>query len=185
MEIDMILETERLKAREYSINEWDNYYLLQSNELVWKYSTNIATTNKEEIKEKLIQILDNTNNKDIGFHALYSRRNNKFIGEAGILAYNKKSQRCVVGYNILPEFWNQGYATEITTGLVEYAFNTLQVERVEALAMEMNIVSCRVLEKSGLKLEGRLKHFAKISNKYIDGFFDVLYYGVIKDEYVI
>ena len=183
MGINMILETERLIAKEYSINELNNYYLLQSNELVWRYSTNIVAKCKKDAKVKLLEVIDNYKREDIGFLALYYKENSRFIGEAGILSFNKKAQRCEVGYNILPEFWNQGYASEITSGLVKYAFNTLQAERVEALVMEKDKASCRVLEKSGLKLEGQLKHFSKVSNQYIDGFADVLYYGVIKGEY--
>ncbi|MFQ9978372.1 GNAT family N-acetyltransferase [Clostridium cadaveris] len=119
----MILEIERLIAKEYNINEVDNYYLLQSNELVWRYSTNITTKCKEDTMVNLIKTLENYKEKDIGFHALYCKENSRFIGEAGILSFNKKTQRCVIRYNILPEFWNQRYASEITSGLVKYAFN--------------------------------------------------------------
>jgi RimJ/RimL family protein N-acetyltransferase len=46
----------------------------------------------------------------------------EFIGEAGIIGYNPRANRCVIGYNLLPQYWEHGYATEITKHLVKYSF---------------------------------------------------------------
>ena len=83
--------------------------------------------------------------------------------------------------NLLPDYWNLGYATEITKALVSYAFEDIGIERVEALAMSLNIASCKVLEKSGFTLEGILRHFTKIKDKY----YDVCYYSIISSDFFI
>ncbi len=71
--------------------------------------------------------------ENLDFMALYLKGTNEFIGEAGIIGYNPNANRCVIGYNLLPEFWNQGYASEITN-CIELGF-----ERIEALALLSNI----------------------------------------------
>jgi len=78
----------------------------------------------------------------------------------------------------LPLYWNQGYATEITKGIVEYAFENLKIERIEALALQLNKGSCRVLEKIGFTLEGVLRNF----NSSETGYRNVCYYSIISSD---
>lgn len=174
----MLIETERLILKTYTPEDIQGYYMLQSNEAVWKYSTNKPIQSMDTVREKLEEMLVRKNEDDIGFCALFEKESNTYIGEAGILSLNKSAERCVIGYNLLPTFWNKGYATEITTALVKYAFYDLHVERVEALAMELNTASCKVLQKAGMQKEGILRHFAKIE----DTFYDVAYFGLIKED---
>lgn len=54
------------------------------------------------------------------------------------ISYNSYANRCEVGYNLLPEYWNKGYATEVTKALVKFAFDSLKVERIEALVIEFS-----------------------------------------------
>lgn len=175
----MRIETNRLLLKSYLNENIQEYYLLKSCEEVWKYSTNNATKDIDSIRKQLKELIINQEKNNIGFCAVFEKTTNNYIGEAGILSFNKSANRCVIGYNFLPSFWNFGYATEITKALVQYAFHMLDVERVEALAMQLNTASCRVLEKSGLLKEGILKHFANIEGHY----YDVVYYGIVKADY--
>lgn len=175
----MILETNRLILREYSKEDSDNYYKLKSCKEVWKFSTNEPISDYESAKMQLHDLIESKTEKDIGFCAIINKNSNEYIGEAGILTFNKAADRCVIGYNLLPEYWNNGFATEITKELIKYAFENLSTERVEALAMNSNVASVRVLEKSGMKKEGVLRHFAKLHGIY----YDVCCYGIIKEDF--
>lgn len=177
----MNLETACLELRNYHIEDLENYYKLKSCNEVWKYSTYIPLTDIIQAKEELEKNISMQSTKESVFCALFEKDTNNYIGEAGIISVNKNANRCVVGYNLLPCFWNKGYATEITRCLIAYAFNILRFERVEALADIQNIASCRVLEKSGMLREGVLKHFAKINDCY----HDICYYGITIDVYFI
>lgn len=174
----MFLKTERLTLKDYTADDSGNYFRLKSCEPVWQYSTCTPLTEEQsgEALEKLIGIF----NQGLPvFSKLLLTETGEYIGEAGIVARNSEAGRCVVGYNLLPEFWGKGYATEITRSLVRYAFETLRVERVEALAQKENAASCRVLEKSGLLLEGVLRHYAKIRGEYAD----ICLYGMIAGDF--
>lgn len=174
----MIIETNRLILREYSNEDIDDYYKLKSCKEVWKFSTYIPIKDYESAKRQLHDLIESKTEKDIGFCAIIDKKSNEYIGEAGILSFNRVADRCVIGYNLLPEYWNNGFATEITKELIKYAFKNLSTERVEALAMNSNVASVRVLEKSGMKKEGVLRHFAKLNGTY----YDVCYYGIIKED---
>jgi ribosomal-protein-alanine N-acetyltransferase len=174
----MKIESLRLHLREYTLSDLLNFYRLKSNRQVWKYSTCPPVISIEEAKKILAALDEKQKTVKYGFHALFLKDKETFIGEAGIISLNENVNRCEIGYNLIPEYWNKGFATEITKELIRYAFQNMNIERIEALALKNNIASCRVLEKSGMKLEGSLRHFTKINDVYED----VRYYGIISSD---
>ncbi len=175
----MALETLRLLLKDYQLENIDDFFKLKSMEEVWKYSTFTPLSDIEKANLLLRKLIDNRLDGNYDFMALYKKDTNEYIGEAGIIGYNSNANRCVIGYNLLPQFWNQGYATEITNYIVKYAFESLGFERIEALALQLNIASCKVLEKSGFLLEGILRNF----NKCNTGYRNVCYYGIISSDF--
>lgn len=62
-----------------------------------------------------------------------------------------------MGYEFSSAYWGQGYATEANRRMLEYAFGTLKLDRVLAMARPENLRSLRVLEKLGFRNIG-LRH---------------------------
>ena len=174
------IETQRLILRNYTENELEDVCKLKSDHMVWKFSTKVATTKMEDSKIYLQSVLKNYTETKCDFQALFLRATGEYIGEAGILSFNKQNNRTVVGYNLLYRYWGNGYATEVTKGIIKHLFEVEKVERIEALVCDGNVSSRKVLEKSGFIQEGLLRKFAYIDNKYIN----VYYYGIIKDDYI-
>jgi ribosomal-protein-alanine N-acetyltransferase len=56
-----------------------------------------------------------------------------------------------VGYSIVPENRNQGYATEMARGLIAWAFQEKGIKAVTAACLDNNIGSIKVLEKVGMR----------------------------------
>jgi ribosomal-protein-alanine N-acetyltransferase len=83
-----------------------------------------------------------------------------------------------VGYWIGTRFWRQGLATDALRALVEYAFPTFDLVRLEACVFEWNAASCRVLEKAGFRLEGRLRRSVTKDGHLIDS----LLYARLRSE---
>jgi ribosomal-protein-alanine N-acetyltransferase len=176
----MVLETERLLLEEYELENIDDFFRLKSCSEVWTYSTFIPLKEKEQAKQLLDNLINDRNSGKHVLHALYKKDIKEFIGEAGIIGHNPEANRCEVGYNLLKQYWNCGYATEITKGLIKYGFEYLGFERIEAIALQVNEASCKVLEKSGLRLEGVLRNF----NRCNSGYRNLCYYGMIKSDYI-
>jgi len=173
------IKSKRLYLRNYEENDIHFFHLLKTNEQVWKFSTNLISQNFEETYESLSNIIKDYENNKPNFQALFIEKDNVYIGEAGIISQNEKYRKYVIGYNLLPEYWNMGYASEITKELVKDLFENKNAERLEALVIERNIASKKVLEKCGFQLEGILRNFAHKDNNY----FNVHYYGMIKDDF--
>jgi ribosomal-protein-alanine N-acetyltransferase len=67
---------------------------------------------------------------------------------------------CEIGYWLGEAFWNRGIATEAVVAVTAYAVEHHRLTRVFAVPFAWNAASCRVLEKAGYVLEGRLRRSA-------------------------
>jgi RimJ/RimL family protein N-acetyltransferase len=73
-----------------------------------------------------------------------------------------------VGYWIGEAHWGRGIATEALVGVTRHAIETYGLTRVFALPFAHNVASCRVLEKAGYLLEGRLRRSAIKDGRIVD-----------------
>jgi len=65
-----------------------------------------------------------------------------------------------IGYWLGEPFWGRGIATDALQAITAYAIEHHHLTRVFAIPFASNIASCRVLEKAGYVLEGRLQRSA-------------------------
>lgn len=82
-----------------------------------------------------------------------------------------------LGYWIGQPFAGRGLATAAVRALVGYAFEDLNLHRVEAACVPTNQASRRVLEKSGFELEGQARAYLKINGAWADH----LLFGCVND----
>ncbi|HEX7995218.1 MAG TPA: GNAT family N-acetyltransferase [Streptosporangiaceae bacterium] len=71
-----------------------------------------------------------------------------------------------LGYRLLPEVWGLGFATEGARALIGHGFTELDLARVVATTMTVNLASRRVLQKAGLCL---VRTFLAAWAGYIEG----------------
>lgn len=174
-----MFETQRLQIGQYTLTDTKDYFKLKSCEVVWKYSTFVPFDSFAQAESELQKIISRKKYEWEGFLPIREKNTKKFVGEAGIICSNHNASRCEIVYNLLPEYWGKGYATELIAFFLKYAFEVKKFERIEALVLQNNIASCKVLEKNGFLLEGVLRNF----NKNGDEYRNVCYYGMISSDY--
>jgi RimJ/RimL family protein N-acetyltransferase len=73
------------------------------------------------------------------------------IGMCGLVKRDPKEDPDV-GFAFIPETWQQGYAFEAATAIVEYARNVLTIKRILGITVPDNIASIKTLKKLGMQL---------------------------------
>jgi RimJ/RimL family protein N-acetyltransferase len=73
-----------------------------------------------------------------------------------------------IGYWLGEPFWGRGIASEALVAVTNYAIETHQLTRVYAVPYARNESSCRVLEKAGYVLEGRLRRSCVKDGEVLD-----------------
>ncbi len=112
-------------------------------------------------------MIDNLNGKPIGTIQLYD--------------FNNQDKSCKLGIRIGDrDYWSKGYGGDAVNTIVEYAFCSLDMYRVDLRVYEYNERAARCYEKCGFKLEGRTRKSA-----YIDGsYYDEILMGLLKSEFL-
>ncbi len=73
------------------------------------------------------------------------------IGDIGFMGGPDHEGVVEVGYSIVPEYRNQGYATEMARALIAWAFQENRIRVVTAACLDDNFGSIKVLEKAGMR----------------------------------
>jgi RimJ/RimL family protein N-acetyltransferase len=100
------------------------------------------------------------------------------IGNCGIRMNKPQAVEADIGYEISPDYWGQDYATEAARAILAFGFTTLKVHRVWAQCNAENLASARVLEKLGMRLEGRLREVEFYKGRW----WDTLIYAILDRE---
>ena len=93
--------------------------------------------------------------------------------------YDMENGVVEIGYSLAKWKWNQGYMTEALEKVIEYTFETMDVNRIEAMHEPENPASGRVMEKCGFKKEGLLRQRLYNKGKYVD----VCLYSLLRGEW--
>lgn len=102
----------------------------------------------------------------------------EIIGMVFLHSLNKHHRKTEIAFSITRRLWGQGLATEAAQKVLEVAFGTLMLNRVEATCMPENIGSRCVLKKLGMSLEGIMQR----SHLRYDGFHDMELYAILHDK---
>ena len=104
---------------------------------------------------------------------------NELIGGIGLMLQSDVYRfSAEIGYWIAEPFWGKGIASIALVALTKYAFKQFDLNRIFAGAFQGNRASMLVLEKSGFKLEGRLRNAVYKDNR----FKDQLMYSILKED---
>lgn len=87
-------------------------------------------------------------------NALIEKKSGKLIGHCGLLVQTvDEKTELEIGYSLLPEFWNRGYASEAAKKCRDFAFENKFSESLISIISKTNIPSQRVAAHNGMKLE--------------------------------
>ena len=111
--------------------------------------------------------------------AIELRADGSLVGAIG-LRIDRRFNKAELGYWVGKPFWNRGFATEAATALLAFGFDELQLNRIHAAHLARNPSSGRVMEKSGMLLEGTARQDTMKWGKYED----LVWYGLLREDWL-
>lgn len=151
-----MIKTKRCKLLIIQDCDYSDLKKLYTNDQVRKYLGG-ATDDEILLRNKFEEVLDNSRN-DAYYWVIRSISNNEFIGLITLDNYHD-GKNIEVSYQLLPEWWGSGYATEVLKAIIDYSFGELGLAKLMAETQTENISSCRLLERVGMKFERNLYRF--------------------------
>lgn len=174
------LETERLILRRTSNEDIDEFFFIELNPKLREYLGptklgNNLIKNREYFDESKYE------NKDFYRWTIVKKEDNKVLGTIYLNIHDEKAKTAGIDYWIREDEWGHGYITEASKRILEFAFDTLDLNRIESCGAKDNPGTWKVMEKLGLKYEGTRK---QAMFYYYGGIQDLVLYGLTKEEYL-
>jgi ribosomal-protein-alanine N-acetyltransferase len=174
----MPFSTERLVLRDITADDVEAIHAYAGDPEVCRYMVwgpNTLEDTRAFVKEEL-EVLAAAEGKV--YNKLVVDASGLVIGGTEIRVLSAEHRRGEFGYVYRRDQWAQGYATEVARAMVAFGFGELGLERISATCDPRNHASARVLEKAGLRLEGRMRHHVLVRGQWRDS----LLYAVLSGD---
>ncbi len=154
--MNLILETPRLLLRPLVLTDADAMFKMDNNPNIHKYLWQNPTQTIEETRAIIQMIQQQYIDNNIGRFATILKETGEFIGWTGIKfitdpPVNGNVNFYDYGYRLDEPFWAKGYATEATKTWLDYAFNEMKIDKMNAYTHSENGASNHILQKSGMQ----------------------------------
>lgn len=107
------------------------------------------------------------------------KEDDKCLGTIGFVDIDSRNRSSGVGYELHPDNWNSGIATEALVKIVRQGFEVRNFHRLWAMTDPSNLASQKVLQKNGFRHEGTLKESAFEKGEFVDE----AIFGLLKSEW--
>ena len=125
-----ILSTERLILRKFTPQDAQDFYNLNNDPEVLKFTGDLPFPSVMEA-ESFLKNYDANEKYGIGRWAVILKSKLEFIGFCG-LKYHPDKDIVEIGYRLYKSFWGQGFATEAAKASIQYGFEKLGYKKIVA-----------------------------------------------------
>ncbi|MDO7905044.1 GNAT family N-acetyltransferase [Paenibacillus sp. JX-17] len=154
-----VLHSERLVLRELSSEDHEEVFGIFSNPDVTRYYGQDPFTRLEEA-DRLLQFFASAWTGERGIRWGIQRKSSPgLIGTIGFNAWSPKHKRAELGYELHPDYWGAGYASEAAAEVIRYGWESMDLVRIGAIVYVENTPSASLLRKLGFREEGILRNY--------------------------
>jgi ribosomal-protein-alanine N-acetyltransferase len=173
------LETNRLKLRRLKSEDVSEILALRSNPEIMKFIPRPLITTKEEALEFISGMDTNINNNSVINWAITTKEEDSLIGMIGFYRMKPENYRAEVGYILSAKYHGQGIITEALQRVVQFGFEEMKLNSIEAVIDPENYGSEKVVLKNNFVKEGHFKEHAFFEGKFLDSVF----YSLLKKNF--
>lgn len=174
------LENERVKLSLLDLSNYEYLLEVSQQENLIQYSPSDIST-PEKLKEYVQVAVDGYYHKTIIPFIIFDKQTQAYAGSTRFGLINWKNKVLHIGWTwIGKEYQGTGLNKHMKFLMLQYAFETLEFDKVEFRIDERNIASRKAVEKIGAILEGILRK----DTLMLDGFKrSTCCYGILKEEW--
>jgi ribosomal-protein-alanine N-acetyltransferase len=176
----VILCTERLVLREFVADDWTATFAYQNDPRYLRFYERAGVTERQ-CQALVYQFIlwQGEQPRSKTQLAITLAGTGQVIGNVGVRREAAADRVAEMGFELHPEHWRRGYASEAARAMVDWGFEDGGLERIHAHCISENTGSARVLERAGMRLEARLRDH----QFFKDRFWDVSLYGILREQW--
>ena len=165
------LLTEHLILRQLKMEDENEIFLLRSDERVNRFLDRARAASIEDARLFIQKINTGIVNSEGIYWAIVSKTGTALIGTICLFNLSGEKNTAEIGYELLPAFHGKGIMQEAISKVVDYGFDVMQLQTIEAVTHADNISSIKALEKNkfarDLPTENKLSSEEKSMNMVV------------------
>lgn len=165
----MQIETDRLILRDFRDDDWQPMAAYWSDPRYQRYYPEMDDV--EGAVQHLVTRFLNGQQEDPRWRfqlAIIRKDDGRMIGNCGIRVNAPEHREASIGYELNPDEWGQGFATEAAEAIVRFGFEDLGLHRIWAEVNAENSGSIRVMTKLGMQREARFREHQWFRDRWWD-----------------
>lgn len=171
---------DELTLRKIVDSDLDNIFEIYSNEKLFQYSPVMFKKSKNTVANMIGHFERDFHKKKCIFLGIcLNSEPNNIVGIAEMFDYSHEVNMITIGYRLNDRFWNKGIATKTVRVMIDYLFNNIGINRVQAFVMPENIKSQNVLQRNDFVKEGIIRQGYAWKGQ---GVVDLISYSLLKPD---
>ena len=178
--IPRILKTDDLQLRPSNPTDAEGMLAMLSDHESMKYWSDQPISDLDTAIEVLDKDLESDAQGNSMCWAITFKGQDKMIGKCILFQFSQENHRAEIGYILNRKYWRQGLTYQALGAVIDFAFNTLKLHRIEADIDTENLASIGLLEKLGFKREGLFHERWRVYDEWQDS----LMLGLLKQNWL-
>jgi RimJ/RimL family protein N-acetyltransferase len=174
------IDADRIRLRWISEEDTDAFYAIYSNPEVMRYWSTPPLVDRAAAADLIRKIHADWQRRLILKWGIALRADDQLIGSLTLFNLDFNHRRAEIGYALGREHWGHGYMNEALMAVLKYAFEVLELHRIEADVDPRNTASIKTVERLGFQREGYLRERWQVNGEIQDAYF----YGLLKQDWV-
>lgn len=175
------IKTQRLILRRFTAQDADGIYDHWASDENVTCHLSWAPHQSREITRSILSIwLEHYADPSYYHWGIAFKSTGELIGSVNFTDIHEKALRASVGYCIGQNYWGHGLMTEALRAVIDFGFAKVGFARIQAYHDLGNAASGRVMQKSGMVYEGRLRKYAPVGTGELS---DCKMYAVIREDW--
>jgi ribosomal-protein-alanine N-acetyltransferase len=148
------LQTDRLLLKNISSDDRDFIFTVFSNDDVNRYLYDAEPLTDISGADDIINFYLEPEPRNQHRWIIIRKADNAKMGTCGFHCWDKNNAKTEIGYDLLKEYWGNGYMQEAIGETINFAERVMSIKQIDANIFVDNIKSIKLLEKFGFIFTG-------------------------------
>ncbi len=146
------LTTENYSLRNLMPADEQEIFALRSSDEINKYLDRPKANTLDEARNFITKIINGIAKNESIFWVVTPKDESKLLGTICLWKISKDEAKAEIGYELLPENHGKGIMQEVIPRVLQFGFEEIKLEMIEAELSPRNLKSVRLLEKNNFTL---------------------------------
>jgi RimJ/RimL family protein N-acetyltransferase len=165
---DCELDTPDLHLRRVRLSDAEGLFRMLSDAESMKYWSSPPVADVSDALKVLHEDVESDARGNSICWAVTPKGQDEMIGKCILFQFSPANHRAEIGFILNRDYWRQGLMLQALQAVIHFAFNSLNLHRIEADVDPNNAGSLGILEKLGFEREGLFRDRWRLNDGWVD-----------------